>query len=143
MVAEMNEATQVVEQKTVPAVAEAAIVRKEAVASETVRLHKRVNEETEVLEIPIQAETIEVERVPVDHWVDGPMSVRQEGDTTVYPVIREVLVVEKPLKLVEEVRVTRKQTTDHVQQEVRLRREEITVERDAHPQRPEPIRASD
>jgi len=128
--AESHRAARVVEEKTVPTVAETAVVRKEQGATETVRLHKRVHEDEEVLDLPIQAETIEVERIPVDDWVDGPIPVRQEGDTTIYPVVREVLVVEKRLKLVEEVRVTRKQTTDHVQKRVRLRREEITVERD-------------
>ncbi|MBV8096258.1 MAG: YsnF/AvaK domain-containing protein, partial [Acetobacteraceae bacterium] len=127
---ESNRPAHVVEEKTVPAVAEIAVVGKEPDVTETVRLHKRVHEDEEVLDIPIQVETIEVERVPVDHWVDGPVAVRQEGDTTIYPVLREVLVVEKRLKLVEEVRVTRKQTTNHVQERVRLRREEITVERD-------------
>ena len=75
-------------------------------------------------------------------WM-GQWLCARRGDTTIYPVLREVLVVEKRLKLVEEVRVTRKQTTNHVQERVRLRREEITVERDEDPQGPEQIRAPD
>ncbi|MBV8592177.1 MAG: YsnF/AvaK domain-containing protein [Acetobacteraceae bacterium] len=141
--AESNRAAHVVEEKTVPAVAETAVVGKEPEATEAVRLNKRVHEDEELLDIPIQVETVEVERIPVDHWVDGPVGVRQEGDTTIYPVLREVPIVEKRLKLIEEVRVTRKQTSKHVQERVRLRREEITVERDGDPQGPEPIRAPD
>ena len=105
--AESYRAAHVVEEKTVPAVAETAVVRKEQGATETVRLHKRVHEDEEAVDIPIQAETIEVERTAVDDWVDGPIPVRQEGDTTIYPVMREVLVIEKRLKLVEEVRASR------------------------------------
>ena len=114
------------------------MVRKERVATETVRLRKRVHEDEEVLDVPVQTEAIEVERVPVGRWLDAPAEVRHEGDTTVYPVVEEVLVVEKRLRLVEEVRVTRRQTTRHVQERVGLRREEIVVERDAASRDPNP-----
>ena len=119
------------DKEVVPVVEETAVVRKERVATETVRLRKRVHEDEEVLDVPVQTEAIEVERVPVGRWLDAPADVRQEGDTTVYPVVEEVLVVEKRLRLVEEVRVTRRQETRQVQERVGLRREEIVVERDA------------
>ncbi len=119
------------DEEVVPVVEETAVVRKERVAAETVRLHKRVHEEEEVLDVPVQTEAIEVERVPVGRWLDAPAEVRREGDTTVYPVVEEVLVVEKRLRLVEEVRVTRRQETRRVQERVALRREEVVVERDA------------
>ena len=121
------------DEEVVPVVEETAVVRKERVAAETVRLHKRVHEEEEVLDVPVQTEAIEVERVPVGRWIDAPAEVRREGDTTVYPVVEEVLVVEKRLRLVEEVRVTRRQETRRVQERVGLRREEVVVERDAAP----------
>jgi stress response protein YsnF len=46
-------------------------------------------------------------------------------------VLKEVLVYETRLKLVEEVRVTRRRATRQTQERVRLRREDIVVERDA------------
>lgn len=119
------------DEEVVPVVEETAVVRKERVATETVRLHKRVHEEEEVLDVPVQTEAIEVERVPVGRWLDAPVEARREGDTTVYPVVEEVVVVEKRLRLVEEVRVTRRQETRRVQERVALRREEVVVERDA------------
>ena len=122
-----------VEEKVVPVVEETAVVYKERVVTDRVRLHKQVHEEQEVLDIPVQTESLEVERVPVGRWIDAPAAIRQEGDTTVYPVVEEVLVVEKRLRLVEEVRVTQRQATRHVREEVVLRREEITVEHMADP----------
>jgi uncharacterized protein (TIGR02271 family) len=119
------------DEKVVPAVEETAVVHKERVVTETLRLHKRVHQDEEVLDIPVQTEAIEVERVPVGRWIEAPIDVRQEGDTTVYPVVEEVLVIEKRLRLVEELRVTRHQVTRNVQERVGLRREEIVVERDA------------
>ena len=125
------------DEAVVPVVEETAVVRKERVVAETVRLRKRVREAEEVLDVPVQTEAIEVERVPVGRWIDAPAEVRREGDTTVYPVVEEVLVVEKRLRLVEEVRVTRRQETRRVQERVALRREEVVVERDAAPQGPD------
>ena len=121
------------EEKVVPVVEETALVYKERVVTDRVRLHKQVHEDEEVLDIPVQTESLEVERVPVGRWIDAPVEVRHEGDTTVYPVVEEVLVVEKRLRLVEEVRVTRRQETRRVQERVGLRREEVVVERDAAP----------
>jgi len=129
--AERRRTEKIVDEKIVPVVEESAIVSTERVVTETVRLHKQVHEEEEVLEIPLQDEEIAVERVSIDRWVDEPVSVRHEGDTTVYPVLKEVLVSETRLKLVEEVRVTRRRATRQTQERVRLRREDIVVERDA------------
>jgi stress response protein YsnF len=129
--AERRRTEKIVDEKIVPVVEESAIVSTERVVTETVRLHKQVHEEEEVLEIPLQDEEIAVERVSIDRWVDEPVSVRHEGDTTVYPVLKEVLVYETRLKLVEEVRVTRRRATRQTQERVRLRREDIVVERDA------------
>jgi uncharacterized protein (TIGR02271 family) len=124
-------------EKAVPVVEETAVIYKEPVVTDTVRLHKRVHEEEQVLDIPVRTDAIEVERVPVGRWIDAPVEARREGDTTVYPVVEEeVVVVEKRLRLVEEVRVTRRQATHQVQERVGLRREEIVVERDAPPDAP-------
>src|SRR3954466_13299935 len=122
-----------VEEMVVPVVEETAVVYKERVVTDRVRLHKRVHEDQEVLDIPVRTETLEVERVPVDRFVEAAPAIRQEGETTVYPVVEEVLVVEKRLWLVEEVHVTQRQATRHVREEVVLRREEITVEHMADP----------
>src|SRR3954452_25005314 len=121
------------EEKVVPVVEETAVVYKERVVTDRVRLNKQVHEDQEVLDIPVRTEALEVERVPVGRIVEAAPAIRQEGDTTVYPVVEEVLVVEKRLRLVEEVRVTQRRATRHVREQVALRREEIVVEREAAP----------
>jgi uncharacterized protein (TIGR02271 family) len=126
-----------VDEKVVPVVEETAVVYKERVTTDTVRLHKRVYEDEQILDIPVQTEAIEVERVPVGRWIEAPAVVRHEGNTTVYPVVEEVLVTEKRLRLVEEVRVTRRQTTHNVRKQIGLRREEIVVDREAAPRDPD------
>jgi stress response protein YsnF len=56
-------------------------------------------------------------------------AVRQEGDVTIYPVLEEVLVVEKRLVLKEEVHVRRVVTQTEVSQPVMLRRQYADIER--------------
>jgi uncharacterized protein (TIGR02271 family) len=131
--AHRGQTTRLVDEKVVPVVEETAVVYKERVVTDRVRLRKHVHEDQEVLDIPVQTESLEVERVPVDRWIDTPAAIRQEGDTTIYPVMEEVVVVEKRLRLVEEVRVTQRRATRHVREQVALRREEIVVEREAAP----------
>ncbi len=47
-----------------------------------------------------------VRKVAVDRVLDEPVGPRQEGDTMIYPVMEEVLVVQKKLILREEIHVT-------------------------------------
>lgn len=109
-------------------VEEVARVTKREVETGRVRLHKTVREVDEPVEVLLRQEELEVERVPVGRIVPEAPAPRQEGDTTVIPVLEEVLVVEKRLFLKEELRVRRKATERTAREVVRLRKEEVTVE---------------
>jgi len=74
-----------------------------------------------------------VERKEINRYVDtAPPAIRQEGDVTIISVMKEVLVVEKRLMLVEEVHITKQQqqTPQHFSET--LRKEQISVSRN-HP----------
>lgn len=105
-------------------------VGKRTVERGQVRVIKRVSERQETVDQPLLREEVAVERVPVNQIVEQAAPVRYEGDTTIIPLYEEVLVFEKRLMLVEEVRVTRRQTEHRDPQTVTLRREEVVVERD-------------
>jgi len=64
----------------------------------------------------------------VNRTVDGPVSVRYEGDTLIIPLLEEVVVVQKQLRLKEEVHVIKKQTERRQPEQVTLRREAVIVE---------------
>lgn len=113
----------------IPVIEEQLQVSKQTVETGRVRLVKTVHETEETVDLPLLREEVAVERVPFEQYVDDVPPTRQEGNTTIYPVVKEVLVVQKRLVLVEEIRVTRQQTQVQDTQTVRLRREEITVER--------------
>ncbi|HEX8203507.1 MAG TPA: YsnF/AvaK domain-containing protein [Isosphaeraceae bacterium] len=113
----------------IPVVVEELEVHKRTVERGRVRITKRVHEREEVVDEPLLREEVEVERVPVNRLVDGPVAVRQEGDTTIVPLVEEILVVEKRLMLKEELRITKRRVQEHTPQRVTLRTEEATVER--------------
>jgi len=78
---------------------------------------------------PLMREEYDVERVPIDEFVDGPVGPRHEGETLIEPVLEEVLVVEKRLVVREELRITRRRTEERKPQRVKLLSEEVSVER--------------
>ena len=114
---------------TVPVIEEQVQINKEVIETGVVRIAKRVIEETQTVEVPTVREDVVIERVAVYQYVDTPPVTRYEGETTIIPVVREVVVTEKKLLLVEEVRVTKRRTTETDTQEVTLRKEEVTVQR--------------
>ena len=65
----------------------------------------------------------------LDRWVDAPVPVRHDGDTTIVTLVEEVVVVEKRLRATEEIRITKRRSVRHEPQQVTLRREEAVVER--------------
>ncbi|MDX1530881.1 MAG: YsnF/AvaK domain-containing protein [Rhodothermales bacterium] len=104
-------------------------VRKRVRESGRVRLTKRVEEREETVDVPLLHEEVEVERVPVGTFIEAAPDIRHEGDLTIIPVVEEVLVVEKRLRLVEELHVRKRQEEVHRPQTVTLRRTQVDVER--------------
>ena len=113
----------------IPVIEEQLQVDKQVIETGIVRITKQVIEEPETVAIPVFREEVIVDHVAVYQYVDTAPVVRYEGETMIIPVVREVLVTEKKLLLVEEVHVTKKQTTDQERVDVMLRKEKITVER--------------
>jgi stress response protein YsnF len=114
---------------TIPVVEERAVVRKRKRVTGAVRVRTVVREREEVVDETLAAEAVEVERVPLGRWIDAPVPVRQEGDTTVITLHEEVVVTERRLRATEEVRLTRRRSTRHATERLTLRRQEAVVER--------------
>jgi uncharacterized protein (TIGR02271 family) len=96
-----------------------------------VRIHKTVSSREQMIDEPLFHDELEIEHIPVDLPVAGSdvPSMRYEGDTLVVPVLEEVLVLQKQLRLKEEVRITRHKREVHAPQSVKVRSEQVTVER--------------
>ena len=114
----------------IPVVEESARIEKRLHQTGQVVVYVTPHEHVQAVDVPLVEEHVEVRRVTVNKFIDGPVTTRQEGDTTIVPVVEEVLVVEKRLMLREEVHVTRRRVTTQQRQNVTLRREEARVLRD-------------
>lgn len=95
-----------------------------------VRLHKTVTEEALRIDEALMRQELDIEHVPIDAWVDGALPERrQEGETLVIPVLEEVLVVQKRVRLKEEIRITARARQQPASEQVVLREEHVSVER--------------
>ena len=111
----------------IPIVEEQLNVGKRTVATGTVRLEKRVQEYRETLDVPLAVRTFDVERFVLNQPVDVPPPVRHEGDTTIYSLVEEQLVLTTQLILKEEVRVTQRDTERRDTRTVTLKRDTVEV----------------
>src|SRR4051812_39316943 len=75
----------------VPIVQEQLLVGKRVEESGRVRIKKVIREEEQVVDQPLTREEVTVERRPVDRVAQGPQEPRTEGDSTIIPIVREVL----------------------------------------------------
>jgi uncharacterized protein (TIGR02271 family) len=121
------------EKTVVPVLAETIDVTKRRVVSGSVRVRKVVHEHQETIDEFLQQETIDVERISMDRFVDGPLENRYEGDTLIMPVVEEVLVVEKRFLLKEEVHIHKHRHPFRHRQQINVQREEALIERKEKP----------
>jgi uncharacterized protein (TIGR02271 family) len=118
-----------IEEIIVPVLREELEVHKEVRKTGTVRVSKTVRELEAVVNESLASETVDVERVPMSLIVDSPPPVRTEGDVMIIPVVKEELVIAKQLRVVEELRVTKRKSTSDYHENVTVRAEEVIVER--------------
>ncbi len=113
-----------------PVVREELQIAKQKMSTGSVLIRKSVHEREEVVDEPLFANQVDIERIPIGRVVESPIPVRQEGDVTVISVVEETLVLTKQLVLKEEIRVSNRRSETRNPQRMTLRSEEITVERE-------------
>jgi uncharacterized protein (TIGR02271 family) len=125
----------------IPLVEERVSIAKRQVEAGRLRVRISVEEREELVPVELAHDEVEVERIPKNLPLSELPGVRLEGNTTIIPVVEEVVVVEKRLVLVEEIHVRRKTGTETQEIPVTIRSETAAVERDgeaAAARRPEP-----
>ncbi len=115
----------------IPVVEERLVVSKRTVPTAKIRLRKDVQEYEQTISESLAARTFDVERIVLNQVVEAAPGVRQEGQTTIYPLVEERLILTKELVLREELRVTRRDTERLDTRTVQLQREVMLVEREA------------
>ena len=96
-----------------------------------VRVHKTVVEQPVTIDERLARDEVEVRHVAVDRIValDEAPANRYEGDTLIVPILEEVLVVERRVRIKEELHITRIRREERHQEEVVLKAEQVSVER--------------
>ena len=93
-----------------------------------VRVSTQTREEDVELAETLRSSRVEVERVPVDAFVDEAPEIREEDGVTIVPVMEEVIV--RRLMLREEIHIRRIDEEREVRETVTLRTQDAVVERD-------------
>ena len=114
------------------------VIREELnIGTRTVDTGRGVRISKTVTEMPFQVDEIlhhdevSVRHVPIDRIVavgEAPVS-RYEGNTLIIPIVEEVLVVERRLRIKEELHVTTTRRDEHYAETVMLKSEQVHVER--------------
>jgi uncharacterized protein (TIGR02271 family) len=115
---------------TLPVVEETVHVEKKTIETGKVKVSKTVKVDTETVNLLQVQEEVQIERIPINKFIQTPPPpLRYEGDTIIIPVLQEVMVTEKRLLLIEEVRITKQKVESEEVQEVILHKDEIKVQR--------------
>ena len=104
-------------------------VEKEAVETGRVRVSKQTHTREVAVDEDLLRESAEIETVPIGRRIFEMPSVRHEGETTIVPIVEEILHTERRLILKEEVRITRRKSTEQFHDRVTLRYQEAVVTR--------------
>lgn len=113
----------------IPVIHEELEIEKETVETGKVRISKKVAEYETVIDEPFLREKVVVNRVPKNEPVKSAPQAREEDGVLIVPVVREEIVVQKRLVLVEELRISKQITKERDPQTITLLKEEIEVER--------------
>jgi uncharacterized protein (TIGR02271 family) len=112
-----------------PVIVEEAQIAKRQVETGSVRIHKQVQIVEETVDVPLVRDRVQVERVPIDRFLERPAEAHYRGDTLVIPVMEEIVVVQKRLRLREEIHVTTVREQVRHQELVPLQREQVSITR--------------
>ena len=91
----------------IPLCAEELSVSRQQATGDTVQISIVTRESECLVDEKLNHERVEIDRAPVGRPLDAIPPVRQEGDTTILPVVDETIIVERRLILKEEVRKKR------------------------------------
>lgn len=92
-------------------------------------IRTRVEERDELAELELLQDEVTVECVPRGVPVETKPAMREEDGVLIVPVVEEQLVVTTRLILKEEIRIIRRSYTKLVREPVRLRFEQVDIER--------------
>jgi uncharacterized protein (TIGR02271 family) len=118
-------------EEIIPLLEERLVTSKQVVETGRVTVRTVIEERDATVREQLERAYVDVERVAVNQEVEIPPPVRHEGDTTIIPVVQEVLVVQKKLVVTEEIRIRHRRVQEEHVEPVSLRSQRALVERHA------------
>ncbi len=119
----------VVPERVIEIAEETIAVERRRIPAGRVRVVVTPGEHEQPVEIEVTDQRVHVERVPIGRFVDTAPAIRNEGETTIIPVLEERAVTTVRLFLREEVRVSTIAVTRTERHSVQLRQEHVRIER--------------
>jgi uncharacterized protein (TIGR02271 family) len=116
------------ERLTIPLVEEQLDIATRVVELGHVTVRKKVDEFLDERAVTLRHQEVEVERVPVDQLVPELIQPYMDGDVYVVPVIEEEVVIERRLRLKEELRIRRVLGQHDETLQTPFRRERVSIE---------------
>lgn len=115
-------------EQVIPLVEEQMVVGKAVVETGRVRVRRETEEVVQKVSVPLANVSWEVEHVPVEQLVEAQPEIRQVGETTIFPLVEERVVVKRELWLREEVHVRKVVSTVEKSAEFPVKRDRLVEE---------------
>ena len=119
----------VTDDNVIPLVEEHIEVGKQQVETGRVRLQRETEEHVQTVSVALANVNWEVEHVPVERLVEAQPEVRQVGETLIFPLVEERMVVRRELWLREEVHVRKVTSTVEKTAEFPVKRDVLVENR--------------
>ena len=123
----MNLIDQPGDEVLIPIVEERPVVSKEEVTTGLVHVSTHTEQRVVHVDDTIRKTIVDVQRMPINQFVEVEPQAREEDGVLIVPVLEEVLV--KRMFLKEELRITRTSTVEPVERDVTLRVMHADVQR--------------
>jgi len=118
--------------KTMPLAEEKITVSKEKIVDRRIQISRKTVSDEQIIEADLTREEAIIHRVTKNEVIqhDNVPTARQEGDIYIIPVIRDEVEIIRRQVLVEEIHVKKILTSEHFQESVVLRRQELDISTD-------------
>jgi stress response protein YsnF len=113
--------------KVIPVIEEQVVVGTKRVEKASILIEKKIKTEEVSVDVPLTGQSYDIQRIPKNDYLESIPEIWHEGDTTVIPVVKEVMV--KKILLTEEIRITKKIQVTEGTENVSLKKEEVTITR--------------
>jgi stress response protein YsnF len=114
---------------TIPLVEDEVRIKKQLVSKGGVRVETVTDTVEEFVRETLDAEETDVRRVELNQDITAAPSVRVEDGVTIIPIVEEILVVQKQLRLTAELHIRKRVVSREVEVPVSLRKQRAVVSR--------------